>query len=114
MLSNSERVGRRIRAARKAAKMSQAQLAETLSVSVRAVGGWESGASAPQPANLAALYDALPALERHDLDVTAGWPEDLKRFLIHVLGPALAHMQDQGRREEMYSAIIRRIIADGE
>ena len=104
MLSNSERVGHRIRAARKAKGMSQAQLAEALHVSERTIGGWEKGDHAPQPQNLVVIYSVLD-MEPHQMDMVESWPEDLERFLVRILGPALSR-RSRSQRESSYFRII--------
>jgi transcriptional regulator with XRE-family HTH domain len=58
-------LGARIREARDAAGLTQRQLADRLGTVQHVVSGWETGARAPNVANLASLATAL--------DVTTDW-----------------------------------------
>lgn len=58
-MTRSERIGERIKAARKAKKMTQEKLAEKLGVSPQAVSNWERGEFIPEPEHLTALADIL-------------------------------------------------------
>ena len=53
--NNTDTLGKRIMALRKAAGMTQEQVAERLGVSPQAVSKWESGAADPSTSNLLAL-----------------------------------------------------------
>ena len=58
-MNRNERIGERIREARKAKKMTQEKLAELLAVSPQAVSTWEQGKFVPDPEHLTALAKTL-------------------------------------------------------
>jgi len=57
-----ESAGTRIRQSRKAAKISQNELAKLVGVSQASITYWESDANAPAGSNLLALASALPQI----------------------------------------------------
>jgi transcriptional regulator with XRE-family HTH domain len=88
----NQRMGARIRAARKDADLVQAQLAQMVGLSRASITNIEAGSQAPPPYKLALIADVLkvsPADLLPDLDgVDSGMPEHLAEALASVTSAA--------------------------
>lgn len=79
-------IGERIRAARKAKKLSQEQLAEELGVSFQAVSTWEQGKFIPDSEHLPALAEAL------DLSLDALFAQKEPQWTLKPVNFDFSHM----------------------
>lgn len=92
----------RVRAARRRAKLTQAQVAERAGISLRTYQMFETGKTTPQGANLQAILEQFPDLADEAADAQIAertreeWPTDVRVFL-DVMGAYLSTMDEQTR-----------------
>lgn len=98
--------GRQIRAARKAKKMTQAELAKAVGVgSVRTIQSLESGERATHPATVMDVKKLLGMMGNHE-DTREGWPSDIQT-ITDMVGAYLSTMTPEARRDWIHDMTLR-------